>query len=73
MADAESIREWLDDDVKAGYGAKFASAFEECGIEDKSDLHDVEATVMVELERELSAAGVATSALNEFLASFWNG
>ena len=27
-----SIREWLDQSVKAGYGAKFASAFEELGI-----------------------------------------
>ena len=39
---ADSIREWLDSDVKAGYGAKFASAFEEVGIEDVSDLSNDE-------------------------------
>ena len=53
---SESIREWLDNEVKAGYGAKFASAFEEVGVEDKSDLHDMDAALVAELERELSAA-----------------
>ena len=53
---ADSIREWLDSDVKAGYGAKFASAFEEVGIEDVSDLHDVDDEAMAALERELEAA-----------------
>ena len=50
---AESIREWLDNEVKAGYGAKFASAFEEVGVEDKSDLHDMDDGLMKTLEAEL--------------------
>ena len=50
---AESIREWLDDEVKSGYGAKFASAFEEVGIEDKSDLHEMDSDLMKTLEAEL--------------------
>ena len=41
-SDSESIRAWLDQAVKAGYGAKFASAFEALGIEDMSDLCDIE-------------------------------
>ena len=52
---AESIREWLDNEVKAGYGAKFASAFEEVGVEDKSDLHDMDDELMKTLEAELQA------------------
>ncbi len=50
----ESIREWLDE-VKSGFGAKFASAFEEVGIEDKSDLHDLDEEAMAALELELQA------------------
>ena len=57
----ESIREWLDAEVKPGYGAKFASAFEGVGIEDKSDLHDLNDEAMAELERELAAAPPATA------------
>ena len=47
---SESVREWLDAEVKAGYGAKFASAFEEVGIEDTSDLQDMDDELMEELE-----------------------
>ena len=46
---AESIREWLDEEVKPGFGAKFASAFEETGLDDKSDLHDLDDELMATL------------------------
>ena len=58
--DAESIREWLDGEVKVGFGAKFATAFEEVGLEDKSDLHELTAAALDELIRELVAAGAKT-------------
>ena len=54
---SESVREWLDAEVKAGYGAKFASAFEEVGIEDTSDLQDMDDELMSTLDQELLAAG----------------
>lgn len=57
MLSDRSIREWLDEEVKAGYGAKFASAFEEVGIEDKSDLHHSDEAIVLELEGELRDAG----------------
>ena len=60
MDDADSIRRWLDDEVKAGYGAKYASAFEEVGFEDKGDLHDVNDASMAELVQELRACGAKT-------------
>ena len=53
---SESIREWLDAEVKAGYGAKFASAFEEVGIEDKSDLQDMDDELMALKQRALPDA-----------------
>ena len=50
----ESIATWLDRDVKVGY-AKFAAAFDAVGIEDTSDLTDMNAKLMEELEQELVA------------------
>jgi len=56
-SDSESVRVWLDQEVKAGYGAKYASAFEEMGIHDKSDLLRMDDEIMAELEHELKSAG----------------
>ena len=55
--ESEAIREWLDNTVKAGYGAKFATAFEEVGFDDTSDLLTMDDELMAELERELRSAG----------------
>ena len=66
---SESVREWLDAEVKAGYGAKFASAFEEVGIEDTSDLQDMDDELMEELERELTAADAKSMHLKKIKAA----
>ena len=66
---SESIREWLDADVKAGYGAKFASAFEEVGFEDTSDLQDMDDELMANLEQELVAADAKAVHLKKIKAA----
>ena len=47
---ADSIREWLDREVKTGFGAKFAGAFEEVGFDDRNDLLDMDAEAMQALD-----------------------
>ena len=66
---SESIRDWLDNAVKAGYAAKFASAFDEVGIEDTSDLQDMDDELMEELERVLAAADAKTMHVKKIKAA----
>ena len=51
-----SVREWLDN-IKSGWSARFAAAFEELGIEDVIDLPEIDAAVRKLLEGELTSAG----------------
>ena len=47
-----SVREWLDE-VKAGFAAKFATAFEHFGIEDQTDLSNVDAALATRIFERL--------------------
>ena len=51
-----SVREWLDL-MKPGWSARFAAAFEELGIDDVIDLPEIDASVKLLLEEELTSAG----------------
>ena len=56
-----SITEWLDD-VKAGYGDRFASCFDGIGVEDVADVEKNlgTASTLAELEEGLRKAGAKT-------------
>ncbi len=64
------MREWLDD-VKGGYGGKFASAFEACGIEDQADLANVDealaASIFASLRESCGAKELHTNVLHRAL------
>ena len=64
-----TMRVWLDTAVKEGYGGKFASSFEECGVEDEADLADVDDEVMELLVAELKAAGAKALHLKKIQAA----
>ena len=51
----ESIRAWLDAHVKAGFGERFAPAFEALGIEDASDVSMVDDEMLTVLEARLTS------------------
>ena len=61
---SDTIREWLDTKVKNGYGGRFGPAFQACGIEDGSDLTNMNAELMEELTALLKAAGAKTMHLS---------
>ena len=62
-----SVREWLDE-VKSGYGCKFAMAFEAFGIEDQSDLTNIDDNlhdlIFEKLRAECGAKELHTTVLN---------
>ena len=57
FSDSESIREWLDEEVKPGFAAKFATVFEDVGVDDVADLNEINDEMMKLLETDLVAAG----------------
>ena len=63
--DEGSVREWLDTVIKPGFGARFASAFEEIGVEEVVDLLDVDEEAQAELEEALKNAGAKTIQLKQ--------
>ena len=68
MASDEGIREWLDR-IKPGFGARFGSAFDEVGIEDESDLKDMDGELLESLETELKTAGAKAMQLKKIRAA----
>ena len=64
MDDDGGVRDWLDS-LKAGFGARFAAAFEEIGVEDVSDLADMDDELQATLEAELRKAGAKAMQLKK--------
>ena len=55
-----SVHDWLEG-VKAGYGGKFAAAFEEVGAEDAADIADFGVDEISSVEALLLSAGATSS------------
>jgi hypothetical protein len=51
-----SVVDWLDS-IKAGYGSKFGSVFDDDGLDDTDDVGEVDVKTMADLEAGLVAAG----------------
>ena len=68
MATGETIRDMLDG-LKPGWGAKFAGAFEEIGIEDIVDLSFLTDDMKKELEGELKGVGAKTMHIHRILGA----
>ena len=60
----DGVRDWLDS-LKAGFGARFSAAFEEIGVEDISDLTDMDDELQTMLEAELRKAGAKAMQLKK--------
>ena len=55
--------------MKAGYGGRFTSCFEEVGLEDTEDIAHIGAKAMAELEVRLVAAGAKVAQVEKVQAA----
>jgi hypothetical protein len=68
MAETLDVLPWLES-IKKGYGSKFASSFEQLGVEDTGDVPTLSAETLVKLEAKLIDAGAKEAHVDKIKAA----